>query len=130
MVALIEKELRTKDQELETLLKNISLDTTPNITSQVNSINAEKEILHKLLNKQKLERRKGLFAVENGLLLFAITIFGVLAAFLIFLFSGADAMQGTWEQTGSDMAVLMLLFIMTSLSAVLYFQHYKHRLSR
>ena len=130
MVALIEKELKIKDRELKSLLEHISLDTKPEITAEVDSINAEKEILHKLLNKQKLQRRKGLFALENGLLLFAITLFGALMAFVVFLFSGTDGVQGTWEQMGSDVAVLMLLFIMTSLSAVLYYQHYRHRPSR
>ncbi len=129
MVALIEKEIKTKDKELQELLKNISMDTTPNISSKVNSITAEKEMLHKLLNKQKLQRRKGMFALENGLLIFAIAMFGALAAFLVFLFAGPEA-TGTWEQVGSDMAVMVLLLIMTSLSAVLYFQHYKHKLSR
>jgi hypothetical protein len=130
MVALIEKEIKTKDKELQDLLKDLNMDTKPNITSKLNSINAEKEILHKLLNKQKLQRRKSLFALENGLLIFAMAMFGALAAFVVFLFAGPEASNGTWEQVGSDMAVMMLLLIMTSLSAVLYFQHYKHRLTR
>jgi hypothetical protein len=64
------------------------------------------------------------------LLLFAITLFGALMAFVVFLFSESAGTQGTWDQMGSDMAVLMLLLIMTTLSTVLYFQHYKHRPSR
>lgn len=130
MVALIEKELKIKDKELQELLEDLSMDTIPEVESKVNTITAEKEILHKLLNKQKLQKRQGLFALENGLLLFAMAMFGVLAAFVIYLVSGTNAANGTWEQMGSDMAVLMLLFIMTTVSAVLYFQHYKHRLSR
>jgi len=127
MVALIEKELKIKDRELKTLLGSISLDTKPEITAKVDFINAEKEVLHKLLSKQKLQRRKSMFALENGLLLFAITLFGALMSFVVFLFSGSNGVIGTWDQVGSDMAVLMLLLIMTTLSAVLYFQHYKHR---
>lgn len=129
MVALIEQEIKIKDQELQDLLKDLNMDTTPNVNSKLNSINAEKDMLHKLLNKQKLQRRKSLFALENGLLVFAIAMFGALATFVVFLFAGPESASGTWEQVGSDMAVIMLLLIMTTLSAVLYFQHYKHRLS-
>jgi len=48
MVALIEKELKTRDQELEELIKNLSMDTMPNISSKVNSLTGEKQMLHKL----------------------------------------------------------------------------------
>ena len=130
MVALIEQELETKELELKQLLNELSVATTPDIKSKVNSINAEKEILHKLLNKQKLQKRKGLFAFENGLLLFAMGIFGALGLFVIYLVFGTGAVHGTWEQMGSEMAVLILLFIMTGLSTALYFQHYKHKLTR
>ncbi|GJM30789.1 MAG: hypothetical protein DHS20C17_34240 [Cyclobacteriaceae bacterium] len=127
MVALIEKELRTKDKELKELLRDLSIDTTSGVSSKVNSITAEKEMLHKLLNKQRLQRRKSLFALENALLLFAIAMFGVLGSFVFYLVSGASAIQGTWEQAGSEMAVLVLLLVMTTMSSVLYFQHYKHK---
>ncbi len=128
MVAAIEKELQTKEMELKELLSELTISTTPDLKSKVNSINAEKEILHKLLNKQKLQRRKGLFAFENGIMIFAISLFGALAAFVIYLVFGTDAVHGTWEQMGSEMAVLMLLLIMTGLSTALYLQHYKHKL--
>ena len=128
MVALIEKELETKDQELQELLKDLSLDTTPEINTKVHSINIEKEILHKLLHKQKLKKRKETKTAENGLLLFAMGIFAVLAALVSYLVIGTNAVSGTWEQLGSEMAVLILLLIMTGLSTTLYFQHYKHNL--
>jgi hypothetical protein len=62
MVALIEKELKTRDQELTNLLKDISTDSMPEITSKLDSINIEKEILNKLLKEQKLQRKRSLFA--------------------------------------------------------------------
>ena len=126
MVSLIEKELKIKDQELKSLLDNIALDTTPKISSKVESINTEKEILIKLLKEQQQQRKQSLFALENGLLLFAIAMFGLLAAFVVYLV-GADAPAGTWEQMGSDMAVLVLLVVMSSMSTALYFQYYKQR---
>ena len=129
MVALIEKELKTKDQELKDLLKNIQMDTMPDISSKVSSLTTEKEILHKLLKEQKLQRRRNLFALENGLLLFAIAMFGVLAAFVVYLL-GANTTGGTWEQMGSDMSVLVLLIVMATMSTVLYFQYYRQRHTR
>ncbi len=130
MIALIEKELRIRDRELKELgLSNLSMDTMPNVSSKVNSLTTEKQILHKLLKEQKLQRRGNMFALENGLLLFAIVMFGVLGAFVFYLVSGAN-IQGTWDQMGSDMAVIVLLLVMTSGAMVLYFQHYKHNFSR
>lgn len=127
MVALIEKELRIRDQELKELgLQNLSMDTMPKVSSRVNSLTTEKQILHKLLKEQKLQRRGNMFALENGLLLFSIVIFGVLGAFVFYLVSGVN-IQGTWDQMGSDLAVIVLLLVMTSGSMVLYFQHYKHK---
>jgi hypothetical protein len=128
MVVVIEKELETKEMELKELLGDLTISTTPDIKSKVNCINAEKEILHKLLNQRKLHRRSGLFAFENGLLLFAITLFGALAVFVVYLVFGTNAVQGTWEHMGSEMAVLIMLLIMTGLSTALYLQHYKHKL--
>ena len=58
-----------------------------------------------------------------------IAVFGVLGAFVFYLVSGAS-IQGTWDQMASDMAVIVLLLVMTSISMVLYFQHYKHNFSR
>jgi len=127
---LIEKEIQIKDQELKALLSDLSMDTSPVTKSKVNSITAEKEILHKLLNKQRLQRRKGLFALENALLLFAIAMFGILATFVFFLVSGTVATPGTWDQMGSELAVLILLMIMTTMSTALYLQHYKNKLAR
>ena len=127
MVALIEKELQLKDKELKELLKNLPMDTLPGVSNKVESINTEKEILHKLLKEQKLQRRTSLLALENGLLVFAIAVFGALAAFVFYLVSAQGGAQGTWEQMGSGMAVLTLLFVMTTLSIALYTQHYKER---
>ena len=129
MVSLIEKELRIKDEELKALLTDISMDTTPGTSSKVESINAEKEILQKLLKEQRQHRRQSLFALENGLLLFAIAMFGVLAAFVVYVV-GVTSAAGTWEQLGSEMAVLVLLIVMSTMSAVLYFQYYKQRITR
>ena len=130
MVALIEKELKIRDQELEKLVKNLSMDTMPNISSKVDSLTAEKQMLHKLLKQQKIQRRGNLFALENGLLLFAIAMFGALAAFVFYIVPEISAVEGTWEQMGSDLAVLVLLIVMTSISTALYLHHYKHKLSR
>jgi len=127
MVKLLEKELEIRDQELKELLKDLSMDTMPNLTTKVNAITTEKEMLHKLLKEQKVQRRKGLFAMENGLLLFAIAMFGGLAAFVFYLLSGAATIEGTWEQMGSQVAVLILLFVMTTVSSVLYLQHYRQK---
>ena len=129
MVSLIEKELRIKDEELKQLLTEVSLDTTPSASSKVQSISTEKEILQKLLKEQQRQRKQSLFALENGLLLFAIAMFGVLAAFVCYVV-GVNAPTGTWDQVGSDLAVLILLFVMSSMSAVLYFQYYKQRNTR
>jgi len=126
MVSLLEKELRIKDEELKNLLKDISMDTMPKISSKLDAINTEKEILHKLLKEQRLQRRRNIFALENGLLLFAVAIFGALGAFVVYLF-GSTTGSGSWEQMGSDMAVLVLLIVMSSMSAVLYFQYYRRR---
>ena len=126
MVALIEKELKTKDKELQELLKGLAIDT-PDTTSKVNSINIEKEILHKLLIKQKFNQKKKASAVENGLLLFAMAIFGALAILVSYLVIGTNAISGTWEQMGTELALLILLFIMTGLSTTLYLQHYKQK---
>jgi len=53
MIALIEKELRIKDKELKELgLQNLSMDTMPNVSSRVNSLTTEKQILHKLLKNR------------------------------------------------------------------------------
>lgn len=133
MVTLIEKEIQQRDEEIQALLKELSMDTVDQSTmaaSKVKKAAIEKEVLHKLLREQKLQRRRTLFAVENALLLFAITMFGVLAAFVSYLVSGYQGALPTWEQLGSDMAVLILLFTMTTLSTVLYFQHYKHKSAR
>ena len=130
MVALIEKELKIRDQELEELIKNLSMDTMPNISSKVNSLTGEKQMLHKLLKQKKIQRRSNLFALENGLLLFAMAMFGALAAFVFYIVPEISAVEGTWEQMGSDLAVLVLLIVMTSISAALYLHHYKHKLSR
>lgn len=127
MVKLIEKELELRDQELKELLKELSMDTMPNLTTKVNAITSEKEMLHKMLKEQKIQRRKSFFAMENGLLLFAIAMFGVLAAFVFYLLSGAAAIEGTWEQMGSEVAVLMLLFVMTTMSTLLYLHHYRQK---
>jgi hypothetical protein len=129
MVALIEKELKTRDQELTNLLKDISTDSMPEITSKLDSINIEKEILNKLLKEQKLQRKRSLFALENGLLLFAIGMYGLLAAFVVYLV-GSNAAMGTWQQVGSDLAVLVLLIVMSTMSTVLYFEYYKQRNNR
>jgi len=125
MIALIEEELKIRDKEL----KELSMDTLPNVSSRADSLATEKQILHKLLKEQKLKQQSNLFKLENGLLLSAIGMFGVLAAFVFYLLSRVNAFQGTWEQMGSDMAVLILLFIMTSISTALYLGHYKHNLS-
>jgi hypothetical protein len=130
MVALIEKELKIRDQELEELVKNLSMDTMPNISSKVDSLTAEKQMLHKLLKQQKIQRRSNLFAMENGLLLFAIAMFGALAAFVFYIVPEIGVVEGTWEQMGSDLAVLVLLIVMTSISTALYLHHYKRKLSR
>jgi len=116
MVALIENELKRLDKELTELVGNLQKEALP----KADSLNSKKQILHKLLKEQKLKRQNNLFALEK---------FGVLAAFVFYLVSRVNAFQGTWEQIGSDMAVLILLFIMTSLSTVLYLGHYKHNLS-
>lgn len=127
MVALIEKEIQQRDIEIKSLLKELSLDTMDDTSSRVKKAAIEKEILHKMLREQKLERRNTLLAVENGLLLFAITMFGVLGAFVTYLVTGYHGSNPTWEQLGSDMAVLVLLITMTSLSTVLYLQHYRNK---
>ena len=128
MVTLIEQELKVKDKELKELLNGLSIETSPSVSSKVNSIATEKEILHKLLNKQRLKRRKGLIALESGLLLFAISMFGILGSFAFYMVSGTTT-PGTWEQMGSEMAVLVLLLTMTTISTALYLQHYKSKLS-
>ena len=79
MVALIEKELKIRDKELKKLVKNLSLDTVTNVSSRVESLTTEKQMLNQLLKEQ---RQSNLFALENGLLLFAIGMFGALAAFV------------------------------------------------
>ena len=127
MVELIEKELNIRDQELKELLKDLSMDTMPSLTTNVNAITTEKEMLHKLLKEQKIQRRKSLFVMENGLLVFAIAMFGVLAAFAFYLVSAVGVIEGTWEQMGSEVAVLTLLFVMTTVSSVLYLQHYRQK---
>lgn len=129
MVALIENEIQVRDQELKELVKNLSMDTMPNVSSKVDSLTTETKILHKLLKEQKLQRRRKLFALENGLLLFAIVLFGVLAGFAFYVVSGASAVQGPWEHIGSNIAVVALLFILTSISTLLYLEHYKHKLT-
>ena len=129
MVTLIEQELKIKDKELKELLNGLSIETSPSVSSKVKSIATEKEILHKLLNKQRLKRRKGLVALESGLLLFAISMFGILGFFVFYLISGTTT-PGTWEQMGSEMAVLVLLLVMTTISTALYLQHYKSKLMR
>ncbi len=130
MVTLIEKEIEQRDIEIKSLLKELELDTMDNTTSKVKRAAIEKEILHKMLKEQKLEKRNSLFAVESGLLLFAITMFGVLGAFVTFLVAGYQGASPTWEQLGSDMAVLVLLITMTALSTVLYLQHYRNKSAR
>ncbi|MDH3710347.1 MAG: hypothetical protein OER04_10690 [Cyclobacteriaceae bacterium] len=127
MVTLIEKEIEQRDIEIKSLLKELALDTMDNTTSKVKRAAIEKEILHKMLKEQKLEKRNTLFAVESGLLLFAITMFGVLGAFVTFLVAGYQGASPTWDQLGSDMAVLVLLITMTALSTVLYLQHYRNK---
>ncbi len=126
MVALIEKEIRIKDKELKKLIKNVSMDTQ--ISARVDSLTTEKEILAKLLLYRRQHRKSGLFVLENGLLLFAIAMFGVLAAFVFYLIPVISAIGGTWEQIGGDIAVLVLLIFMTSISIALYINHYKENI--
>lgn len=129
MVTLLEKEIAQQDEKLKTLLEDLSIESTSETESQVTLAQMEKMVLHKLLKEQKLQRRRKLFALENGLLLFAIAMFGVLAAFVTFLMSGYSTSAPTWEELGSDMAVMVLLFVMTTMSTVLYIQHYRHKFS-
>ena len=82
-----------------------------------------------MLKEQKLQRKRSLFALENGLLLFAIGMYGLLAAFVVYLV-GSNAAMGTWQQVGSDLAVLVLLIVMSTMSTVLYFEYYKQRNNR
>lgn len=129
MITLLEKEIQQADHKLNDLLKDLSIESSPVTESKVTHAQMEKKVLHKLLKEQKLQRRRKLFALENGLLLFAIAMFGVLAAFVAFLVSGYSTTSPTWEELGSDLAVMILLFVMTTMSTVLYVQHYRHKIS-
>ena len=125
MVALIEQELKSKDKELQDLLDELQVKTAPETVEKVNANKLEREILQKLLTRQKHSNRKKASAVENGLLMFAAAIFGALTFLVIYLITGTDAVTGTWEQVGGEMAVLVLLLIMTTMSVTLYYQHYR-----
>jgi len=71
------------------------MDTMPNISSKDDSLTAEKQMLHKLLKQQKIQRRSNLFAMENGLLLFAIAMFGALAVFVFYIVPEISVVEGT-----------------------------------
>ena len=109
MVALIEQELKSKDRELQGLLDELQVDTAPETVEKVHANKLEQEILQKLLIRQKHSNRKKASGVENGLLIFAAAIFGALTFLVIYLITGTDAVSGTWEQVGGEMAVLVLL---------------------
>ncbi len=128
MIALIEKEIQQNDHKLKELLSELSLDTTPKGGIEVDYVKVENMVLRKLLKEQKLKRRNKLFALENGLLIFAIAMFGVLSAFVGYLLMGYNLATPTWEELGRDLSVLILLFSMTAMSAILYFQHYRHKI--
>ena len=125
MIALIEKELKSKDKELESLLNGLQVDIPQETIEKVNTNKLEQEILQKLLIRQRHSNRKKASEVENGLLIFAAAIFGALTFLVIYLITGTNAVTGTWEQVGGEMAVLVLLLIMTTMSITLYFQHYR-----
>ena len=125
MVALIEQEIKSKDMELQGLLDELQVHTAPETIEKVNANKLEQEILQKLLTRQKHNNRKKASEVENGLLMFAAAIFGALTFLVIYLITGTNAVTGTWEQVGGEMAVLVLLLIMTTMSVTLYYQHYR-----
>jgi cytochrome c-type biogenesis protein CcmH/NrfG len=125
MVALIEQELKSKDKELQDLLDELQVDKAPENIEKVNANKLEQEILQKLLIRQKHSNQKKASEVENGLLIFAAAIFGALTFLVVYLITGTNAVTGTWEQVGGEMAVLVLLLIMTTMSITLYYQHYR-----
>ena len=128
MVTLLEQEIQQADDKIKSLVAELDMKTMDNAIAKVEAAKMEKQILHKLLKEQKLRRRKRLFAVENGLLLFAIGLFGLLAAFVMYLATGYAAATPTWEEVGSDIAVMLLLVVMTTVSTALYVQHYRHKI--
>ncbi len=128
MVTLLEKEIQQADDKIQALVAELDMKTMDDAIAKVEAAKLEKQILHKLLREQKSRRKKRLFAMENGLLLFAIGLFGMLAAFVMYLATGYAAATPTWEEVGSDMAVMLLLVVMTTVSTVLYVQHYRHKI--
>lgn len=129
MVTLLEKEIKQADDKIQALVAELDMKTM-DASTKMQQAKLERKILNKMLHEQKLRRTKRLFALENGLLLFAIGLFGLLAAFVMYLISGYSAATPTWEEVGSDMAVMLLLVVMTTVSTVLYVQHYRYKIKK